>query len=201
MIGSIRDVTLRRRAEEALRESEARLRLAVEATGAGTFDFYPQTGKLIWSDITKSHFGMSPKTEVDHDMFLRAVHPDDRERIRETEASIALPGSGGQLATEYRALGVEDRKERWIAVRGRMQFDAENRPVRFIGTTLDISERKRLKEELRRRAEELQKIMDFVPVALFVAHDPECREVTAHQMANANLARLVLLGHKKNIIV
>lgn len=168
-----------------LRESEARLRIALDATGAGAFEFHPESGTLIWSDISRRHFGMSPETEVDHDILLRAVHPDDRERIRQAGPSLGLLGSDGQLATEYRTIGVEDGKERWIAVRGRMLFDRENRPIRLIGTTLDISERKRMEEELRRRAEELQKIMDMAPVALFAAHDPECREVTVNRMGNA----------------
>ena len=106
-----------------MRESEDRLRLAVESTGLGTFDFYPQTGKLVWSDITKSHFGIAPQTEIDHEIFLAAVHPDDRERIRQTGLALTTPGNDGQLATEYRTIGVEDGKERWLAVRGRMLFD------------------------------------------------------------------------------
>jgi len=170
-----------------VRDSEARSRLALDAAGAGTFDFYPQSGILVWSDITKSHFGMSPETEVDHDMFLRAVHPDDRERVRQAGNAAALPSGGGQLAIEYRTIGVEDGKERWLAVRGRMQFDDQNRPVRLIGTTLDITGRRRLEEELRRRAEEFQTIMDVAPVALFVAHDPECRQVTTNRTANVML--------------
>jgi PAS domain S-box-containing protein len=176
-----------RESETRLRESEARLRLALDATGAGTFDFYPQSQKLIWSDITKGHFGLPPEADADHGMFLRAVHPDDRERIRQTGLSLLVPGCDGRLAADYRTIGVQDGKERWIAVRGRMLFDEENRPTRLIGTTLDISERKRLEEELRRRAEELQKIMDVAPVALFVAHDPECREVTVNRMGNTML--------------
>jgi PAS domain S-box-containing protein len=155
IIGSIRDITERRRAEEDLRESESRLLLALEATGAGTFDFYPRLGKLVCSDITKSHFGISPQSEVDHEMFLRAVHPDDRERVGHTVAWVAALDSGRQVATEFRTIGSEGGKERWIAVRGRMEFDRENRPARVTGTTLDISEYKWLEAELRRRAKEL----------------------------------------------
>jgi PAS domain S-box-containing protein len=124
---------------------------------------------------------------VDRDLFWRAVHPDDRERIRRAVDSTALPDSAGELSIEYRAIGIEDAKERWIAGRGRMFFDAGMRPIRFIGTTQDVSDRKRLEEELRRRVEELQTIMDVAPVALFTAHDPECSVVTLNRMGNSML--------------
>ena len=175
------DIPERKLAVEALRESEMRLRLATETTGVGTFDFYPQTGKLLWSEATKSHFGISPQTPIDHDIFLGAVHPEDRERIRQTGLRVTSPGSDGLLATEYRTIGVEDGKERWVSARGRVLFDAEGRATRMIGTTLDITERKALEEQLRQRAEELRKIMDVAPVVLHVAHDRDCRTITGNR--------------------
>src|SRR5208283_246019 len=58
-----------RRAQEELQGSEERLALAVDATQLGTFDFYPQTGKLIWSKFACQHYGISPGTEATYDTF------------------------------------------------------------------------------------------------------------------------------------
>jgi PAS domain S-box-containing protein len=185
LIGSIRDITLRRRAEDALRESEARLRIALEASGAGTFDYYHEKRLLICSEISKRHFGVLLEEDCDLEGFLAAVHPEDRERVVKAALSAAAPGRQGEFKVEFRTIGVEDARVRWIAARGRMLFDPLGAPARLIGTTLDTSDRKRLEEDLRQRAEELQTIMDVAPVGLFTAHDPECRQVTVNRMANA----------------
>ena len=184
LIGSIRDITLRRRAEDALRESEARLRIALEASGAGTFDYYQKTRLLICSEISKRHFGVQSEEDCDVVRFLAAVHPEDRERVVKAALSATVPDRQGEFAIEFRTIGVEDARVRWIAARGRVLFDAQGAAERLIGTTLDTSERKRLEEDLRQRAEELQTIMDVAPVGLFTAHDPECRQVTVNRMAN-----------------
>src|SRR5208283_3622107 len=63
-----------RQAQAELRESQEHLALAVEATQLGTFDFYPQTGKLIWSKFARQHFGLSSEGEVTYDTFLRGLH-------------------------------------------------------------------------------------------------------------------------------
>lgn len=62
-----------------MRESEERLRLAVEATGLGTFDYFPETGRLVCSDAAVRSLGLAPG--ADYQAFLRGIHPEDRARV------------------------------------------------------------------------------------------------------------------------
>jgi PAS domain S-box-containing protein len=146
-VGVQNDVTGSRRAEEVLRGSEDRLRLAVESTGLGTWDFDPITGELRWDERCKAMFGLPPEAEVDYDVFLAGLHPDDRERIERVVRRALDPQSGGEYNVEYRTVGLEDGVERWVAARGQALFDGSGRAVRFIGTVLNITERKRAEEE------------------------------------------------------
>src|ERR687893_1692870 len=146
-VGVQNDVTESERAEEMLRGSEDRLRLAVEATGLGTWERNPLTGEMRWDERCKAVFGLSPEAEVDYETFIAGVHPEDRERTARTVERALDPASGGEYSIEYRTVGLEDGIERWVAARGRAFFDESGRPVRFIGTVLDITERKRAEEE------------------------------------------------------
>ena len=115
-----------RQAQEELRESEERLALAVEATQIGTFDFYPQTGKLIWSKFARQHYGVSPEAEVTYDTFLtRSASCRPRPRNCKPCRMPCGHENGGNYAHEYRTVGIEDGQERWISSRGRVFFDAE----------------------------------------------------------------------------
>jgi PAS domain S-box-containing protein len=146
-VGVQNDVTESKRTEEMLRRSEDRLRLAVESTGLGTWDFDPITRKSKWDERCKEIFGLPPETEVDYEIFLSRVHREDRERVDRGVQRALDPGSGGKYNVEYRTVGLEDGDERWVAARGQAFFDTSGRSVRFIGTVLDITERKRAEEE------------------------------------------------------
>ena len=146
-VGVQNDVTESRRAEEVVRGSEDRLRLAVESTGLGTWDLDPVSLKSKWDERCKEIFGLPPEAEVDYETFLSRLHPDDRERTNRIVQHALDPASGGEYNVEYRAVGLEDGIERWVAARGQAFFDGSGRAVRFIGTVLDITERKRAEAE------------------------------------------------------
>lgn len=145
-----------RQSEERFRDREERLRLAIEATSLGTFDFNPQTGEMIWSDMAKLHFGLAPQDRIDYDVFLSGLHPDDRERVDKIIQGAFGTGQA-QYDTEYRTIGNQDGQERWLAARGRTIFNEKGEPVRFIGTTLDITERKKIENQLQVMKEELER--------------------------------------------
>ena len=146
-VGVQDDVTERKLIEEELEKSAERSRLATEATGLGTWDYDLVSGELRWDGRCKEIFGLPPDAEVDYDRFLSVLHPDDRERVDGVVARVLEPG-GGAFETEYRAVQ-PDGTERWVISRGRAIFEGR-RAVRFVGTVIDITERKRADEERER---------------------------------------------------
>ncbi|HEX8078145.1 MAG TPA: ATP-binding protein [Chthoniobacterales bacterium] len=149
--------------EAKLKESQERLRLATEAADIGTFDFYPSTGELEFSDRSRQLFGIPPDMKVTYDTYLAAIHPDDRHIVHETVAGVRQPGSTGRFDIEYRTVGIADGKERWIAERGRAVVDAAGQVTRFIGTMLEITDQKNaeiLLERAKNEAEEANRAKD-----------------------------------------
>ncbi len=156
----------RQQAEAELTESRDRLAMALSATHLGTFDCDLRSRKLICNDAAKRQFGLPPAAEITWEKLLGAIHPEDRARV-EAGAQDARLVLDERRATEFRTVGIQDGVERWLAIWGQTFLDAGGRPVRHVGVSLDLTERKHLEEQFR----QAQKLESVGRLAGGVAHD------------------------------
>lgn len=147
MLGTVLDITQRKQVEETLRQQRRRSDLVAEAAHIGFWFCDLPFDKLTWDDRVKEHFWLPPDADVTIDTFYEHIHPEDRERTRQTIAESNehdLP-----YDIEYRTIS-PDGREKWIRAMGRTFYDRHGRPKSFDGLTLDITERKGAEERERR---------------------------------------------------
>jgi len=144
--GTAQDITERKQAENALRESEENLKLAILAGRMGTWSRNFVSGKLEWSLECKAMFGLPPETEMNDERFVNALHPDDREST-DTAVNDALKKQTSFNA-EYRVIW-PDGTIHWIAAQGHGYYKEDGQVIRMDGLTFDITERKRMEKVMQ----------------------------------------------------
>src|SRR5260221_6904218 len=151
-------ITARRPAAPLIRESEERLRLAVEATGMGTWDIDIRSGPFDWSARYRDMLGIPDSVPACQAGFDAILHPLDREAVGAEQARVLQPASGGRYQIEYRTrIPRADGTERWIRSVGQVHFDEAGRAIRVVGTSLDVSDLKQGQATLARAKAELQR--------------------------------------------
>ena len=148
-----KEIAERKRVEEAFRESEERLRLAVEAADLGTFDLDITSGIAVHSPRHDQIFGYrEPVPEWTYEIAIKHVLPEDLPLVLEAHASAEKTGVFGY---EGRVVW-SDGSIHWIAPRGTVHYDSDGRPVRLIGVIADITDLKRAEEVLRKAYDDLE---------------------------------------------
>jgi PAS domain S-box-containing protein len=129
-------------AQQALAESEERLRLATDAAEIAFWDVNVTDGSLIWQPGLRTMFGITTDEALSLDDFFAGLHPDDRTTVARAFAAACDPQRRELYNVEYRTVGRDDGRLRWIAAKGRGLFDDAGRCVRANGTAMDITSRK-----------------------------------------------------------
>jgi PAS domain S-box-containing protein len=151
------DTTERRRAQNALRDSEEQLRLATDAAEVGLWDYDVRAETIYWPARVKAMFGLASEGPVSIEDFYAAIHPEDMARVEAAFRAAMDPVRRAVYEEEFRTIGVEDGVLRWVAAKGRGMFNARDVCVRVLGTAIDITERKRAETRLNELNETLER--------------------------------------------
>ncbi len=177
------------RINNALRDSEERLQLAVDISRIATFDIDLTTDEVQTDETGRAIYGFEPDDPLTFSKVQSHFHPDDRDEVaRRVQAAFAPEGSD-EFEVEQRIIRTNG-EVRWIRVRGRAFFegaDAERRAVRCLGTYVDITGSKRAEEKLRESDAILQTINRNSPTLIYL------KDRDGH-ILNANRATLEVIG-------
>jgi two-component system, cell cycle sensor histidine kinase and response regulator CckA len=164
MLSSSLDVTDRVGEQKSLREFATRLRHAIDVAGMGTWTRDWRTDSVAWDDAMCVLFGVTqegaPKT---YGQFLELLHPEDRARVH---ASISRGCASGEFEIEFRVLRPSGEL-RHVRAKGAVQYDAHGEPFGTLGAAFDVTDRKRMEEQLYQR----QKMEAVGELTAGVAHN------------------------------
>ena len=185
-----RDVTERKEAEKAVRESRRRLIKAQNVARMGFMDWNLKTNEIVWSREVYDLYGIDPKTPVTIEQTVALVHPDDLEFVNKN-LDMAIHGTR-DYDIDHRLVR-PDGKVIWVHARADLDRDSEGTPIALMGTVVDITERKRAEEEARRHRDALARVDRATSLGQLtgsIAH--ELNQPLTGILSNAQAAELLI---------
>jgi PAS domain S-box-containing protein len=158
----------RERTGEALRESEARINLVANAANLGLWVWNIGDDELWVTEQWRRLFGFAKSEPVSVGQLLQLVHPEDRERMKQTVQDMIEHGGGGDHESEYR-ITRPDGSTHWIAGYGGVELDERGKPAFARGVSRDITKRKIAEDSLRESEERFRTVANAAPVMIWMS--------------------------------
>ena len=158
-LGVTRDVTERRKAEQALKESEFFLRRSQAVARVGSYNTDFKAGRWVSSPVLDDIFGIDDKFIRDVKGWIHLIHPEDRDQMAKYLNENVL-ARRERFDKEYRIVRQSDRRECWVHGIGELECDAEGNVIGMIGTIQDITDQKQVETTLRESEERYRDLFD-----------------------------------------
>lgn len=160
-------ITRRLQASESeLREAHQRMDLATSAAALGLWMWDIVRDEIWISEKGRALFGFAPSEKLDIGRFRKAIHPDDRESLRQAVQNSF--GTGAEYEAEHRVV-LPNGQIRWLAEHGRVEFSDEGKPARMRGVSRDVTRRKLGEEALRESEAHFRTMANSAPVMIWMS--------------------------------
>ena len=164
VITALTDITQQKKTEEELRSGRELMAQAQKSAQLGCFDWDLKTDKTLWSPELEELYGLAPGTfEGKIDDWKTMVDPDDLDVAMD---NLQESFKSGEALDEFRIRRRSDGQVRWLVARGRVLYNEAGEPVRMIGINMDVTDRKRAEQALRRREAEFRLIFDNAGIGM-----------------------------------